>query len=93
MDQLIRSERRYTLLTWRDDGCCRSGWHVPVIRFNEFVADRIKVVALTELVADVIAMTSPLVNSEVLHPSRMVRDTEMCRNYIDIYVDKFIVRL
>ena len=75
VDLLIKNEQGQTLLTWRDDGYCHSGWHVPggIIRFKETAADRIKAVALTELGAAVDFCGHPLAINEVIHPSRSVR--------------------
>ena len=51
VDLLIKNEQNHTLLTWRDDGYWPAGWHVPggIIRYKETIAQRIKVVAKTEL--------------------------------------------
>jgi ADP-ribose pyrophosphatase YjhB (NUDIX family) len=75
VDLLVKNEQGQTLLTWRDDGLYRPGWHVPggVIRFKEKFADRIQAVAANELGAAVRFQPTPLIVNEVIHPSRSVR--------------------
>jgi colanic acid biosynthesis protein WcaH len=62
-------------LTWRDDGYCNPGWHIPggIIRFKETIATRIKVVARYELGAEVDFDPVPLAINEVIHPSRKIK--------------------
>ena len=75
VDLLIKDEKSRTLLTWRDDGYCRPGWHIPggIIRFKETIATRIKAVARHELGAEVDFDPVPLAINEVIHPSRKIR--------------------
>jgi ADP-ribose pyrophosphatase YjhB (NUDIX family) len=75
VDLLIRDERNYTLLSWRDDGYSPPGWHVPggIIRFKESAADRIRAVAKSELGAQVQFEPNPLAIKEVIHPVRKDR--------------------
>lgn len=55
VDLLIQDDAGRTLLTWRDDECFGTGWHLPggVIRFKERAADRIRACAREELGIDV----------------------------------------
>jgi len=55
VDLLIKNEQGKTLLTWRDDGYWKPGWHVPggIIRYKETLADRVRAVAKNELGAEV----------------------------------------
>lgn len=75
VDLLIRDEQGRTLLTWRDDGYCPAGWHVPggIIRFKEKFADRIRAVARTELGAEVVFDRVPLAINEFIIPDRAER--------------------
>ncbi|HOY32841.1 MAG TPA: hypothetical protein PKW80_13265 [Bacteroidales bacterium] len=51
VDLLIKDERNRTLLSWRDDTYCGTGWHVPggIIRFKETIENRIIEVAKVEI--------------------------------------------
>ncbi len=75
VDLLIKDGRNRTLLTWRDDGYCAPGWHIPggIIRFKERAADRIKEVARTELGAEVTFNPAPLAINEIIDPIRNER--------------------
>jgi ADP-ribose pyrophosphatase YjhB (NUDIX family) len=75
VDLLIRDERNYTLLSWRDDGYSPPGWHVPggIIRFKESAVDRIRAVAKSELGADVVFESAPIAIREIIHPERKNR--------------------
>ena len=75
VDLLIKDDQNRTLLTWRDDGYCRPGWHIPggIIRFKETIDTRIKAVARHELGAEVDFAPVPLAINEVIHPSRKIR--------------------
>lgn len=75
VDLLVKNEHGHTLLTWRDDGYCQPGWHIPggIIRFKETAAERIKIVAATELGAAVEFTPNPVAINEIIHPSRNVR--------------------
>ena len=75
VDLLIKNEKKQTLLTWRDDGYGKAGWHIPggVIRYKEPIADRIRAVARTELGAEVAFQPIPLAIKEIINPDRRVR--------------------
>lgn len=75
VDLLIKNEARQTLLTWRDDGYDRPGWHVPggIVRYKESLAQRIAQVAAQELGASVSHGAAPLAMHEIVHPTRAVR--------------------
>lgn len=75
VDLLIRNEQGQTLLTWRDDGYCRPGWHIPggIVRYKESLAQRIEQVAVRELGASVSHVEVPLAIHEIVHPTRAVR--------------------
>jgi ADP-ribose pyrophosphatase YjhB (NUDIX family) len=74
VDLLIKEEGR-TLLTWRDDEYCKTGWHVPggIIRFKEPYAVRIETVAREELDTVVTFDPSPVGIHEIIHPLRKTR--------------------
>jgi len=75
VDLLIKDADGRTLLTWRDDGFGKPGWHIPggIIRFKEPISARIREVARTELGAEVEFESSPLALHEIIHPERRVR--------------------
>lgn len=75
VDLLIRNEADQTLLTWRDDGYWKAGWHIPggIIRYKETIAARIRAVATTELGAEVEFREAPLAVNELFHPERRER--------------------
>jgi colanic acid biosynthesis protein WcaH len=75
VDLLIKNERGQTLLTWRDDGYWRPGWHIPggIIRYQESISERIRAVARTELGAEVAFRPTPLAIKEIMNPNRRVR--------------------
>jgi ADP-ribose pyrophosphatase YjhB (NUDIX family) len=51
VDLLIKDEKGRTLLAWRDDEYCGSGWHIPggIIRHKERLENRINEVAKQEI--------------------------------------------
>jgi ADP-ribose pyrophosphatase YjhB (NUDIX family) len=75
VDLLIGNDRGQTLLTWRDDGQWKAGWHIPggIVRFQEPMAERIRAVARNELGATVAFETAPLTVREIILPERSVR--------------------
>jgi ADP-ribose pyrophosphatase YjhB (NUDIX family) len=75
VDLLIRDEGSGTLLTWRDDGFCPPGWHVPggIIRYKETLATRIAAVAEIELGTTVTFRPEPLTVREIIFPDWPVR--------------------
>ena len=75
VDLLIKNETNQTLLTWRDDGYCKAGWHIPggIIRYQEQITERIRAVARTELGVEVAFQPLPLAIKEVILPDRRVR--------------------
>jgi colanic acid biosynthesis protein WcaH len=75
VDLLIKNEKNQTLLTWRDDGQEKAGWHIPggIIRFKEKIGERIRAVARTELGTDVEFQDAPLAINEMFHPVRRER--------------------
>jgi colanic acid biosynthesis protein WcaH len=75
VDLLIQDEGLGTLLTWRDDGFTPAGWHVPggCVRYLETFADRIRLVARGELLADVRFDPAPLAINELIYPQLPAR--------------------
>lgn len=75
VDLLIKNEKKQTLLTWRNDTFCSTGWHIPggIIRYKEEIADRINKVAKNELGAKVRFQKEPLAVKETMHPTRKNR--------------------
>lgn len=51
VDMLILDENGDVLLSWRDDECCGTGWHIPggIIRHGETMEDRLEKTAEREL--------------------------------------------
>ncbi|OGW08211.1 MAG: hypothetical protein A2W77_07965 [Nitrospinae bacterium RIFCSPLOWO2_12_39_16] len=72
VDLLIKDDKNGTLLTWRDDGYCAAGWHIPggIIRYKETMAARIEAVAKNELGTSVEFDPTPIAINEIIHPSR-----------------------
>lgn len=75
VDLLIKDELNRTLLTWREDGYCAPGWHVPggIIRFKETISSRVIAVARQEVGVEVEFDSTPLAVNEVIHPTRPTR--------------------
>lgn len=75
VDLLIKNKRNQTLLTWRDDGYYKAGWHVPggIIRYKETLSERIRAVAKTELGAEVVFQMNPIAINEIIHQRRRER--------------------
>ena len=75
VDLLIKDREGRTLLTWRDDGYCNPGWHIPggIIRYKESISDRIKKTALNEIGTEVKFIKKPLEIKEFVHPLRKNR--------------------
>lgn len=75
VDLLIQNDLGQTLFTWRDDGYCPAGWHLPggIIRYKETLAERIQAVARHELGTRVTFDPHPLAVNEIIHPNRRNR--------------------
>ncbi len=75
VDLLIKDDRNRTLLTWRDDGYWKAGWHIPggIIRYKEAIAERIRAVARIELGAELVFRPVPLAIKEIVLPGKRVR--------------------
>src|SRR5208282_4273918 len=75
VDLLIRNERNQTLLTWRDDGYWKAGWHIPggIIRYKETIAERIRATSKAELGAEVEFQANPRAINEIICPERRNR--------------------
>lgn len=77
VDLLIRNDQDQTLLSWREDEFFSPGWHIPggIIRYKETAEERIKIVAVRELEAEVACSEKPLDIKEVImrQPSWRVR--------------------
>ena len=76
VDLLIKNEAGETLLTWRADSLCRSGWHIPggIIRFEEPIENRIRAVAASELQTSVSFDPEPLKVTEFILPNQAYRN-------------------
>lgn len=70
VDLLIKNKGGETLLTWREDGFFKPGWHIPggIIRYKEKIATRIKAVARKEIGASIVFEENPLAINEVILP-------------------------
>lgn len=75
VDLLIKDERGRTLLSWRDDPCAGTGWHVPggIVRFKETLETRIEKVAETEIGAVVRFEPNPIAIHQIVHSKREIR--------------------
>jgi colanic acid biosynthesis protein WcaH len=75
VDLLIKDEDGRTLLSWRDDQYCGTGWHIPggIVRFKETFEERIKKVAETEIRADIQFDPTPIAVNELIIPERDIR--------------------
>ncbi|OSM02252.1 NUDIX hydrolase [Magnetofaba australis] len=75
VDLLIQNPAGHTLLTWRDDGFYPRGWHIPggIIRFKEYMEQRIEKVAMAELGATVAFDAEPILTQQLMTPNRDVR--------------------
>ena len=75
VDLLISNEKGQTLLTWRDDGYWKAGWHIPggIIRYKETIAERIRATAETELGAEVEFQPTPRAINEIIFSDRRNR--------------------
>ena len=75
VDLLIKNGKGETLLTWRDDGHWKPGWHIPggIIRYQEPMTNRIRAVGKIELGAEVEFQPHPLTIKEIIIPGRSVR--------------------
>lgn len=56
VDLLVTNRHGQILLTWRDDGHCGTGWHIPggCIRFRESLMERAQKTARRELGHEVV---------------------------------------
>lgn len=70
VDLFIRNDRDETLLTWRDDEQCGTGWHIPggIVRFQETIGSRIHKVAKRELGVEVFFDEPAVAMHEVIKP-------------------------
>ncbi len=76
VDLLIKDEKGRTLLTWRDDPFCGTGWHIPggIIRFKETMAQRIIKVAQGEIGVENIEYDQTPINlHEFIHEEQEIR--------------------
>jgi colanic acid biosynthesis protein WcaH len=75
VDLLIKNECGQTLLTWRDDGYWKPGWHIPggIIRYKEEAAARINAVARLELGTTVEFKSEPISITQIILPERKNR--------------------
>ena len=71
VDLLIKDDTGRTLLSWRDDQHCGTGWHLPggIIRYKEPMTARLEKVAETEIGRPVSYHPRPLaVNELIIEP-------------------------
>ncbi len=75
VDLLIKDERGRTLLSWRDDEHCGTGWHIPggIVRHKETLHQRVRKVALEEIGAEMHFDPEPVAINQIIHPNRVVR--------------------
>ena len=70
IDLLIRDEYNRTLLSWRDDKCCGTGWHIPggVIRFKETIQERIAITSIDEIGTEMSYDSQPILIKTHIEP-------------------------
>jgi colanic acid biosynthesis protein WcaH len=75
VDLLIQDENKRTLLAWRDDPYCGTGWHIPggIIRYRETFESRLKKVAEMEIGVDVDFEHEPIALNQLIHNERKER--------------------
>lgn len=68
VDLLIKDDHGRILLSWRDDGFAKAGWHIPggIIRFKEKFETRIQKVAQFELGTTVECDSEPVAMNQVI---------------------------
>jgi len=68
VDLLIKDENKRTLLAWRNDEFCGTGWHIPggIIRYKEKIETRIQKVAEVEIGAIVKFNPIPISYNEII---------------------------
>lgn len=72
IDLLVKDEKDRTLLAWRNDLVCGSGWHIPggIVRFKERLIDRVKKVAEIEIGVPIRFEPVPIAINEIILPQR-----------------------
>lgn len=70
LDLLIKDEQGRTLLAWRNDRFCGTGWHVPggIVRFKESFEERARKIAATEIGAILKIDMTPIAINEIMTP-------------------------
>ena len=93
VDLLIQDRQGQTLLAWRDDEFCGSGWHVPggIVRARETMETRIQKVAYSEIGCEVRFDPTPLTIRQIIHPDRDVRSHFISFLYRCRVVDHFVL--
>lgn len=69
VDLLIKDELGRTLLSWRDDKYCGTGWHIPggIIRFKETFETRIKKVMKSEIGIEFEFDSNPIAINQIIN--------------------------
>ena len=69
VDLLIKDDKNRTLLSWRDDEYCGTGWHIPggIVRFKETFEIRLQKVAKTEIGINVSYDSVPIAINQMIH--------------------------
>lgn len=90
LDLLIKDEEGRTLLAWRNDRFCGSGWHVPggIIRFKESFDERARKIAETEIGTTLKIDMTPIAISEIITP---VRECDIRGHFISILLQCHLV--
>lgn len=88
VDLLIKDEKKRTLLSWRDDSSCGTGWHLPggIIRFKEKMETRVKKVVETEIGAPVTVDYNPI----GLHQNIQEHEHDIRSHFITILFKGFL---
>lgn len=88
VDLLVKNELNQTLLSWRDDNFCGTGWHIPgrCIRVRETFAIAIQKLIKTEIgISSIIVNEKPLEINEYLFPKECMHR----KHFISILFEGF----
>jgi len=89
LDLLIKDERGRTLLAWRTDRFCGTGWHVPggIVRFKESFEERARKIAVMEIGTALKIDMTPIAVSEIITPTS---ECDMRGHFISILLRSYL---
>lgn len=93
VDILIKDDKGRTLLAWRDDKYCGTGWHVigGIVRYKETLEDRLTKTALAEVGPNLKLDLKPLTITQIFVPKRRNRSHFISFLYGATVTDGFIL--